>query len=118
MERHCKNCDKLFKPSTSRKEYCSDNCRQRSFRNNKDKSSVTNVTQTNDSVTQRVTQKLTKIDQLFQDDAIARGLGENWLKFSDMVREPSCRNCKARFKTRLNLLDYCSPDCRREEVQG
>lgn len=116
MLRECKNCGKEFE-GTKRANYCSDKCRVQFNRNN---SSVTNDTETSDNVTERVTetpeQKLTKTDILFQKDAEERGLGENWLTFSEIKRSPKCDTCKKPFSSHLELLRYCSPHCRREAL--
>lgn len=114
--RQCVNCLTVFTPKTARSKYCSDKCKTAFNRNNK--SIVTNVTETKKAVTERVTEKLTKTDQLFQDDAIARKLGDNWLAFSEVIRNPKCNHCQKNFKTQLPMLRYCSPDCRAEEMSG
>lgn len=123
MIRNCNNCEKEYEAKTDRSKFCSTKCKLSYHRNN---STVSNDTQTPENDTQRDTErklagstaKLTKTDQLFQDDAIARNLGEYWLSFSEIVREVNCNHCKKKFKTRLPLLRYCSPKCRTAEIKG
>lgn len=116
MTRECKHCGKEFVAKTVRAEFDSPACRKAFNRNN----SVTPVTETTDDVTELVTEKielpLSKTDALFQKDTIDRGLGEYWLAFSPITRSPKCDTCKKQFKTRLGLLRYCSPHCRREAL--
>lgn len=121
MIRNCNNCTKEYEAPTSRSKFCSEKCKLAAFRNNKSsvplQSTVTNDTQTPENVTET---KLTKTDQLFQDDVIAREVGkehpggsESWLAFTDTIRQPECKQCGKKFKTRLPLLQFCSPVCRR-----
>lgn len=120
---NCKNCDKEYEAKTKRSTFCSDNCKVAYHRNN---SSVTESTVTSENDTEHVTETPDdintiypsdlKTDKLFQDDAIKRDLGDRWLRFSDIVRAPSCRVCGKTFKTRLALLNYCSPTCRRKDA--
>lgn len=49
--------------------------------------------------------ELTKVDQMFEDSK------PNYYNFSDEVFEVGCflPECNEKFKTRLKLLKYCSP---------
>lgn len=122
---NCKNCEKEYEAKTKRSAYCSDNCKVMYNRNNSsvtstDDSSVTSendVTETIDDIS-TIYPSDTKTDKLFQDDAIKRNLGEYWLAFSEIVRMPKCRVCNKSFKTRLSLLNYCSPTCRTKDLKG
>jgi hypothetical protein len=113
MLRNCLNCGKEFE-GTARANFDTDKCRVAYNRNNR---SVTKPDVTEKNVTENgtgnVTETMTKTDALFQQDAIDRGLGPDWLNMT-IIREPNCMNCGKRFKTRLALLKYCSPDCRRK----
>lgn len=110
MLRECQNCGKEFK-GTERAKFCSSKCRVQ-FNRDKDL-----VTQTQDSVTERVTQKYTKTDKEFQDHySNIKDLGPDWLKFGDVVRNPTCGQCGKTFKTRLQMLRYCSLSCRSQAL--
>ena len=112
--KQCKNCLTPFQGKTERAVFCSNKCRLAFHRNN---SSVSFETKTPKSETIRET-ILSKTDQLFQDDAIKRDLGDNWLAFSPITRNPVCNHCQKAFKTRLPMLRYCSPECRSKEMKG
>lgn len=116
MLRQCNNCGKDYEAKRASSKFCSDKCKMAFKRNNQTEVSVTPVTISKDFVTIKdsVTKpaKLSKTDQLFQDDAIKRNLGEDWLRFGDVVRSPKCMQCGDPFKTRLSMLEFCSPKCR------
>ncbi len=120
MIRQCLYCDKSFEAKRSDTKFCSAKCKNASFRNNKRIIAVATDNSDTDNVTVRdtdnTTDKLAKTDQLFQDDAVKRDLGKNWLVFSEIVRQPNCRQCGKKFKTKLQMLNYCSPDCRNEAL--
>lgn len=134
MSRECKNCGKEFEAKTKRAEFCGAACRKAFGRNNGVSRNV-DVTQTvtenvvtQSSVTTPVNTPrtysdgtpLNKTDGLFQKDAEERllgGDGKDWLIFGNEVRGPECNNCHQKFKTRLQFLNYCSPECRRTDLR-
>lgn len=106
---NCLNCDTAFEAKRSDTKFCSTRCKQQWNRNNRitseeikrinDTDNPQNVIRIND------TDKLTKTDQLFETHQ------PGYYKFSDKIYERECflPSCGEKFKTRLQLLKYCSP---------
>lgn len=107
---HCNNCGKQIKKG----KWCSDKCRKSFARvhANPDKKSD-KINPDTSQVGQKMPNpdKHTETDQLFVDDAMARGLG-NYYVFDDDTYKHKCLQCDRYFDTQLSLLRFCSPQCR------
>lgn len=123
MTRICNSCDKEYQSKSAKSRYCSEACKQSAKRNRTVSPSTVSrhdKSDKSDTIDDTIATPLSKTDQLFQDDAVKRNLGEHWLAFSPITRQPECvvRSCGKKFKTQLPLLRYCSPECRSLDLGG
>lgn len=92
----CSTCSKDFIGARSTAKYCSDKCKQESYRNTKDVS----VTKSGTPIKQSVT--VTTTDKLFNDELLG------YYIFGE-VETRTCFVCNKEFKTALSMLKTCSP---------
>ena len=111
------SCREEIETTSVRGKYCSDKCRV-TFNRNKQNSTTVNVTIKAEIRTAKhpaestvTSQELTATDKDFQDNAVKRGLGADWLIFSNL-KQVKCLQCNKSFETSLELLRYCSVKCR------
>lgn len=103
----CLYCDKELE---GKKVYCSEAHRKAYTRRTK----VGHQPGQNDPdiTTRTLDFKLTRTDSKFED------YKSNYYKFGEIENKRKCQNCNADFKTRLELLKYCSPKCMKLAVQS
>lgn len=99
----CPNCKKV--ELKGKQQYCSDRCRiayTRSLRKGAEPEHLPEQTQTEHPF------KLTRTDRQFEKES------PGYYDFSHKVHDKECFMCSTQFKTRLQLLKFCSLKCKRD----
>lgn len=101
----CSVCETEFEAKRSDAKYCSNACRLKAKRDTH-KGAVTQVIPKSDP-----TNPLSDTDKLFDNSY------PGYYRFGSETYERNCLTCETKFKTRLLLLKFCSPDCRGDGVR-